>query len=207
MENLSFLYGKATGQLVRLSGACHVLNVANNLMISYKEEIFVKHQLVDRIEDRLTLAYVNYIKRSSSERNISINDVTTAYGLNLYFINQKRIMAGYQKEGLDTEIKSRSSLEKPTNSLERKILLSPGPVVLLTSLSKKHLCKKIEFEKTCKKLQNLQLGTLGKVKISTKESICFTKTFPNESIDFINNLMEYFVDFEEYSIAYKISDE
>ena len=46
--NISFIYGKAAGHLVRLSGVLHVLNTCFQLMAQYKDDIHIKINSVRR---------------------------------------------------------------------------------------------------------------------------------------------------------------
>jgi hypothetical protein len=175
-------------------------------MSSYEGDIFIKHNTGKCIEERLSLEYVNFIKNSKYEKLINIHDVITAHGLNNYFINQKRILAGFPKENeILTEPKKVKVVTRPHDSIERKILPCPGSNVFLTYVSRKHICNKIEFEKSCKNLQAKNLGKLSKKKApgSTKESVCFIKTVPDESLEFENNLVDFFIDLNDYTAAYK----
>jgi hypothetical protein len=172
----------------------HVLSVSYKLLTEFTKEVVTKNG----VEERLTVEYADYIKNSDFDIVINLLDVTTAHGLNHYFINQKRILAGYPKFGETVELTREKS--RPTDSIERKMLLFPGSYVLLSTLSKKHICTKLEFDKIGKKLQKLNLGTLGKKKITSKESLCFFKADPekNNSMEFINNLLDFFIDLDDY---------
>jgi hypothetical protein len=57
---------------------------------------------------------VYFIKNSKYEKLINIHDVITAHGLNNYFINQKRILAGFPKENeILTEPKKDKVVTRP----------------------------------------------------------------------------------------------
>ena len=109
-------------------------------------------------------------------QKISLFHVTTAYGLNHYYINQKLILAGFPTAGGSNIIIEKICPSKPVDSIERKLLLLPGPVVFLTTCSLNHICNKVEFEVIAKKLQNLKLGFFGtKKNRSNKFSAFFSK--------------------------------
>ncbi len=191
---------------MRLSGSLHVLYTAYQLVADYKQDIYVKIQNVEGMEDKLSDEYLDYIKKSKIDKMINLFHVTTAYGLNHYFINQKLILAGFPKAGETLE--NVNQLSKPVDSIERKILLYPGPIVFLTACSVNHICNKVEFQLVGKKLQALKLGTYGtrKLNSSSKASACFTKINPkdnkNESVEIINNLMGFFITYEDFEQAY-----
>lgn len=72
---LSFIYGKASGHLVRLSGVLHVLNVSYQLMLQYEGDIYDKVNS----EDRLSENYIRYIKAAEIDISINLFQVTSAF--------------------------------------------------------------------------------------------------------------------------------
>ena len=185
-------------------------------MSCFTNDIFTKFKKDGNVEDKLAEEYIEYIEKSKCERIIDLFQVTTAYGLNHYFINQKLILAGFPKAGETIETRSTHGNinelpvdnVKPVDSIERKLLLLPGPFVFLTTCSSKHISNKMEFEIVAKKLQVLKLGVYGKKKlnVSSKPSVCFTKMDPknekNDTLEIINNLLGFFISFEDFEQAY-----
>ena len=78
-------------------------------------------------------------------------------------------------------------------------------------MSKQNLCRKAEFDASCKKLEILNLSelTTRKNPLSTtqsagKASTCFIKSNPkDDSLGIINSLINFFVSIEEYENSYK----
>ena len=171
-------------------------------------EILNKVKTNNVFEEKLTDEYINFVKNSNHVQKISLFHVTTAYGLNHYYINQKLILAGFPTAGGSNIITEKICPSKPVDSIERKLLLLPGPVVFLTACSLNHICNKVEFEVIAKKLQNLKLGFFGKKKNrSNKLSACFSKIDLKDenlnTVEIINTLMEFFISFDDFEKSYE----
>jgi hypothetical protein len=203
----SFVYGKAAGHLIRISAAVHVFHNAFQLMLNYNQEV-----------DIMDKEYLDYLKTSEYSKVIDFPIISTAFAVTHYFIQQKLILAGFVKQDADIvkhDDGSNSVIKPvPVDSLERKILLYPGANVFLSTLSGKHICQKMEFQQAAKKLQSLKLGSLNSQfkNASSKRSQCFIKINPNsigssvDSVELINNLMNFFVTVQDYEIAFNESE-
>lgn len=119
-------------------------------------------------------------------KDITKTAVEQAIILNEYFLKQKLYLAGYtfldiKKMETNEEENVLEDQEKPKeHQVEKCILLEPGPVTFLTTMSKKKVCKKTEFEKTCEILQKEGLGELDfeAKEGSRKGARCFKKKNP-----------------------------
>jgi hypothetical protein len=178
-------------------------------MAQYKDDIYIK--INSEKEETLSQNYIRFIKEAEIDLSINLFHVTSAYGLNHYFINQKLILSGFPKAGEIVEVSEtikEKQKRKPVDSLERKILLFPGKVVLLSQCSASHICGALEFNIACKELTKQKLGVLGNVKVkpNAKANICFTKLNPNspefKSMEITNRLLDIFIDEDDYIKSY-----
>ena len=150
----------------------------------------------------MDIDYANYIEKYDYPKIIDFPQAFTAFALNDFFIQQKLTLAGFDSLGNNNNKNEDAvkSMEQPIDSLERKILLSAGQCIFLSILSKANTCRKINFEKSCANLQQLNLGTLGQKCLGNakKTSTCFTKIdirnlkTENEKLTIINNLLTFF---------------
>lgn len=122
---VGYVYGKAHGQLLRLSGIIHVLET----VIQILKEFSI---------DRSTIEFID-IKTAIREYNIPLiiksDQVKKAIKLVRFFIQTKLRLTGHS--GFKSEVP-----ENNMNSIEKKILEMPGEVIFLKHL--KHTVKKGE---------------------------------------------------------------
>ena len=174
----------------------------------------------------MNASFYEYITDQATDILINLQEVTTACQLVDYFLHQKLNLVGLIKnaeseyEWLKDELPLKSgnqsgAIASPivVDSLERKILLSQGVDIYLTSLSVKHFCNKTEFESSC--LTFKKLGIIDvKVKPNSRgarKSFCFTKfRLTNEyssdqKLEFSNNLLFFSISVDEYKASFTAS--
>ena len=204
---LSFIFGKASGQIIRIAGAVKAVNSAILIMGEYKDH--------SKIMDE---SYYQFIVHHAYNPSIGILEIKIAAELVDYFLHQKLNLVGLMKIdettyewAEDDTIRQRKSAESCIpDTLERKILLSYGSDVFLTQLSSQKICKKDEFEKACSNLNLKKLGNLDKKikpssKPSNRNSICFTKVdlshldASNErTLEILDNILSFHINIDQY---------
>jgi hypothetical protein len=204
---ISFIFGKASGQIIRIAGAVKAVNSAIAIMGEYKDH--------SKIMDE---TYYQFIVHHTYNPSIGILEIKIAAELVDYFLHQKLNLVGLMKIDKttyewaeDDAIRIRKSADSYIpDTLERKILLSYGSDVFLTQLSSQKICKKDEFEKACSNLTLKKLGQIDKKikpssKPSNRNSLCFTKVdlapldISNETtLEILDNILSFQINIDEY---------
>ena len=207
---LSFIFGKANEQIIRIAGVVKAINAAIKLIGDYKNDVKIMDE-----------SFWQFITMQKHNKSIEIQEVKIACQLVDYFLHQKLNLVGLIKKNEseyewlkdDTPLNSDGMII--VDSLERKILMSKGVDIYLTTLSAKHLCNKIEFEKAASWLALKKLGSLEqKVKPSSqskRKSLCFSKITisqqlsPNQSLELVDNLLSFTVSVDDYKAFFETS--
>ena len=71
-------------------------------MAQYEDDIYIK--INSESEETLSQNYVRFIGDAEIDLFINLSHVTSAYGINNYFINQKLILSGFPKAGEVVEV-------------------------------------------------------------------------------------------------------
>lgn len=208
---LRAVFGKASGQLLRIMGVVHVIEEAAKFI----------NKLDDSLLDDDILFIEKLMTIKSFDRIISKDTVQSSIILLEYFLNHKLFLAGYlsidartinetiinEKQLAPEEEKTKK--ETSNWELEKFILLHPGSVIFLSNISEKKQGNKVSFAKACKNLQNDGFGKYGNVKQTTsrKQSLGFLKTDlkildQEKQLKFINNLVKYSVTVNSYNQNY-----
>ncbi|RNA01588.1 hypothetical protein BpHYR1_028691 [Brachionus plicatilis] len=209
---IAYVYGKSKTHLIRIAGCLWVLEVAFKILsqietISDKKELFISSvsEKFAELKDSLVIS-IEVVKMASKVMNyfidhkLILSDLEKDPKENLKFINR-----GQNKTELP--FNPTSTLKKSHQTLEQRILLTPGTMVYLTVLSKSKNATQDSFIQSCKLLEDKGLGKYGHIlpnKKSTRKAHVFIKSevpvsgSENEII-FINALFDFGCSVNEFS--------
>lgn len=215
LQYIAYIYGKSKSHFIRIAGCLWALD------ISFK--ILSQIDPIPTNKDEFIAAVLNELSLIESSNIIEIHVVKMAVKVMDYFISHKLILSDMEKNEESGEyvfinkaselkakksgsLSSTSTLLKTVISLENRILSTPGPLVLLTPLSRAKHCTKTEFIIACKALVAKNLGTLNeKVRLegATRASIGFQKSIvpkePDQNAFFVNALFDFNCGIDVYS--------